>query len=145
MSDESTKVKKSILKKWWVWLSAVVVIIIIIASTGKDEKNSSSAESKDAVEDTKQSSEVEQEDLKLLDWDVVSGEYSSKIVGKVKNNTDEEFSYVQITFNLYDESGALVGSAMANVNNLEANGVWKFEAAALEKFKTAKFKEITKF
>ncbi|ROL57622.1 hypothetical protein D9V86_12100, partial [Bacteroidetes/Chlorobi group bacterium ChocPot_Mid] len=105
MSDESTKVKKSILKKWWVWLLAVVVIIIIIASTGKDEKNSSSAESKDAVEDTKQSSEVEQEDLKLLDWEVISGEYSSKIVGKVKNNTDEEFSYVQITFNLYDESG----------------------------------------
>jgi len=86
-------------------------------------------------------------DLELLDWKITTGEYgNTTITGRVKNNTSRELSYAQIQFNLYDASGAQVGTAMANVNNLEPNGIWKFEAVCLEdNFKTAKFKELTGF
>jgi len=55
-------------------------------------------------------------------------EYGSVVVGTVKNNTDKQYSYVQVEVNLYDASGNQVGSTMANVNNLEPFGTWKFKA-----------------
>ncbi len=53
---------------------------------------------------------------------------SYTIEGSIKNNTDKKYSYVQVTFNLYDADGAQIGSALANINNLEAEGLWKFKA-----------------
>ena len=46
----------------------------------------------------------------------------------IQNNTNKQYSYVQVTFNLYDADGAQIGTALANINNLEANGLWKFKA-----------------
>ena len=62
----------------------------------------------------------------------VPGEFSSNIVGVVKNNTDKDYSYLQITFTLYDIDGNVVGSAFANVNNIKAGGTWRFEAMFFE-------------
>lgn len=138
MSSEQAKQSKPIYKKWWFWLISVIILISILASLGNKNDASSTSDSDNTVQE-------EISDFELLDWEIVKEEYSTNIVGKVKNNTDEESSYVQITFNLYDESEALVGTAMANVNNLEAGGIWKFEAICMEEFKTAKFKEITNF
>lgn len=59
-------------------------------------------------------------------------DYSTKIAGTLTNNTDKEIGYLQISYTLYDADGAQVGSAFANVNNLEAGGVWKFEAVSFE-------------
>lgn len=50
------------------------------------------------------------------------------ITGEIKNNTNKTYSYVQVTFSLYDASGAQVGTAMDNINNFEANGSWHFSA-----------------
>ena len=67
------------------------------------------------------------------------------IEGTIKNNTDKKYSYVQVTFNLYDESGAQIGTAIDNINNLEPNGTWKFKALGSEGKNVAsyKFVEIT--
>lgn len=59
-------------------------------------------------------------------------DYSTTIAGTLTNNTDKEIGYLQISYTLYDADGAQVGSAFANVNNLEAGGVWKFEAVSFE-------------
>ena len=62
----------------------------------------------------------------------IPGEFSSNIVGVVKNNTNKDYSYLQITFTLYDIDGNVVGSAFANVNNIKAGGTWRFEAMFFE-------------
>lgn len=70
------------------------------------------------------------------------------IEGTITNKTNSKMSYVQVIFNLYDETGAQVGTAMDNVNNLEANGKWKFKAMSLDfdgKAKSYKLSEITGF
>lgn len=54
------------------------------------------------------------------------------ISGMIKNNTDQTPSYVQVTFNLYDEEGNQIGTAMDNINDLEAGRTWKFEAVSWE-------------
>lgn len=71
------------------------------------------------------------EDLELLSYDSVSDEYSRYVVGRVKNNTDKVYSYVQVEVNLY-KGDSLVGSTLDNVNNLEPGKVWEFKAPILE-------------
>ena len=62
-----------------------------------------------------------------------SNPYGVKITGTLVNNTDEDKSYLQIEYNLYDADGAQIGTALANINNLKAGGTWKFEATSMEK------------
>lgn len=54
--------------------------------------------------------------------------YNFYIDGEIKNNTNKQYSYVQVSFNLYDKNGAQIGTAIDNINNLEAQGIWKFKA-----------------
>ena len=56
------------------------------------------------------------------------------------------FAYAQVEFNLYDGSGALVGSTLANINNLEPGVTWRFEAPILEQnVATARYMDFTAF
>ena len=67
------------------------------------------------------------------------------IEGEIKNDTDKSYSYVQVTFNLYDDNGAQLGTAVDNINNLEPNATWKYKALGLvtEKVSSYKLVEIT--
>jgi hypothetical protein len=66
--------------------------------------------------------------------------------GTIKNNGGKTYSYVQVTVNLYDSTGAEIGSTMANINNLESGGTWKFSAPVLVKgVSSYKVMEITGF
>lgn len=58
-------------------------------------------------------------------------EYNSFITGRVQNKSEKTVRYAQISFNLFDDSGAQVGTAMANINNLAPSGIWKFEAIVM--------------
>lgn len=50
------------------------------------------------------------------------------IEGVMKNNTSMDKEYVQVVFTLYDADGNNVGTALANITNLKADGTWKFKA-----------------
>lgn len=89
--------------------------------------------------------ESTKDNFTVLDEKVVKDSYLTYITGTIQNNTDKEYSYVQIEINLYDKDGALINSTLDNINNLEANGKWKFKAMATSEFATYKIKEITGF
>lgn len=76
-----------------------------------------------------------------------SGEMGLReIVGTVRSTSDAQYSYVQVSFNLYDSAGSLVGNTVANVQHLEPKGRWKFRAAVFEpSATTAKLKEISSY
>lgn len=68
------------------------------------------------------------------------------IEGTVKNNTDKDYSYVQIEFICYDKNGNNLGTAIDNTNNLLGNETWKFKAMGMflnEKVDHCDFKEVT--
>lgn len=68
------------------------------------------------------------------------------IEGYIKNNTDKDYSYVQVTFTAYDSDGNTLGTCVDNNSGLEANGRWKFKAMCLEnvdKIASYKLKEVT--
>lgn len=57
--------------------------------------------------------------------------YHVTISGALKNVSKSQFSYVSITFTLYDDNGYNIGSAMANMNYLGAGETWRYEAISL--------------
>ncbi len=74
-----------------------------------------------------------EEDFVFIDGPVaVPGEFSNVITGVLKNNTDKDYDYLQISFTLYDADGNVVDTAFTNVNNIKPGQTWKFEAMYFE-------------
>ncbi len=75
--------------------------------------------------------------------------YQVKIKGALKNTGKRKYSYVSISFTLYDAEGANIGQAVDNMNYLDVGEVWKYEANSLgffeEKPASWKISEITYF
>lgn len=114
-----------------------LVVFVVFAMGSSNSKNTASNASSQSS-----SSQVAQEkksDLEVLEHSTSSEQYSNYVVGTVRNNSNKKYGYVQISINLYDDSGAQVGSTMANLNNLEPGGTWKFKALIMDK-RASKYK-----
>ena len=87
------------------------------------------------------------EDLAVVEWSWATAEYGNRVIsGTVRNNTNREYGYVQVEFNLYDSQDVQVGSTLANVNNVEPHSTWKFEAMVIEdNASKARLKGVTGF
>lgn len=84
----------------------------------------------------------------ITDEQIVKDGYTAKVTGTFTNNSGTEMSYVQVSYTLFDESGAQVGTALANTNNLADGGTWKFEALATatpDKIASFKLGDVTGF
>lgn len=133
------KSKKPIYKKWWFWVIVIIIIGAIGAEASPDTTTSTSSSSSTT------SVKTSTEKFKLVSDEMTNDGFSTYIEGTIQNNTDKKYSYVQVTFNLYDSDGNQLGTAMDNINNLEPNGTWKYKAIGLttENIASYKFVEIT--
>lgn len=68
------------------------------------------------------------EDIELVEVTQDESSPMVKVTGKIKNTSGKDLSYLQIEIPIYDADGAKLGTALANINNLKADDVWKFEA-----------------
>lgn len=92
--------------------------------------------------------EIEVRGLVLLRKTVAGSrdKFGGEITGIVVNRRRRKVDYAQISFNLYDDNGNQVGTALANITNLKPGGRWKFTARGFGKeFATYKFAELTGF
>lgn len=113
-------------------------------SDSQQNQNSSNNETVTPIPEETENVYFRDGDFVMLEEPTVeSNSISSYIVGSVKNDSDKAKGYAQITISLYDEDGAVVGSAYDNISNIDAGGVWKFKALALEDFASWKVVEIT--
>ena len=112
--------KKPIYKRvWFIVLAAIVLILIIQQTTDNKKKN---------VEVKNSTQETQKAKYEVSEINIEKDSFSSYVTGVLKNNTDKEKSYVQITIPAYDANGNKVGDALANVNDLKPNSTWKFKA-----------------
>ena len=134
------KNKKPFYKKVWFWIVIVIVVVAVGSAGGSDnttEVNSDNGTNSttSAVTDTNKKPVEKKEKFEVVDGvDGITVEqdmFTTYFSGVVQNNTNKEYSYVQIEISLYDADGALLGTALDNVNNLEANGKWKFKAMSM--------------
>ncbi len=150
--------KKSIFKRWWFWVVVAIVFIAVLANLGDDRNKTitnnstptnnsiatSSVEPKESS--TAPASVTKKEKFEVIEHEMTQDEYYRHIVGKIKNNSGKELSYVQIEITLYDKDGVQVGSALANMNNFEIDSTWKFDAIVLEDEAVSyKIKDVTGF
>lgn len=133
------KGKKPVYKKWWFWF-IILLVIAGISGVAFGDSNTNPTSTSTTSNTTTQTTER----FTLVDSEGSFDGFAYYVTGSIKNNTDRQYSYVQVTFNLYDEDGAQIGTAMANVNNLEAKGTWKFKALGItEEVASYKLMEIT--
>lgn len=137
-----SKEKKYILTAVFSFVGITILLIItgIIMSLYFNPNNSNNNKEKNSNEST-----IVEEFSLSKNTKGYNEENAFYIIGSIRNNTDKQYSYVQVTFNLYNEEGVQVGAAMDNINNLEANGTWKFKAIGIpsEKVSTYKLTGIT--
>ena len=124
--------KKPIYKRvWFIVLAAIVLILIIQQTTDNKKKN---------VEVKNSTQETQKAKYEVSEINIEKDSFSSYVTGVLKNNTDKEKSYVQITIPAYDANGNKVGDALANVNDLKPNSTWKFKAMYIGSEKNVTFK-----
>ncbi len=130
-----------------IWLIVVIVVFALIIFSPSGE------ESSDSNEEKKTGTTTSSEKLTLLDGHsgAADSEYSYEITGTIKNNTNRDYSYVQVEFYAYDGAGNLLDTCLANNSGLESNGTWKFTASCFfsngnsSDVASYKLKEITKW
>jgi hypothetical protein len=86
--------------------------------------------------------------LSVIGYDWARNTHGSlALVGTVKNSTSMQYTFVQVEFDLYDESGKQIGTASSTANDLEPGGTWTFEALVHEEKNVAeaKLKSVTGF
>ncbi len=128
------KQKKPIYKRKW-FIAIVVIIVLGVIFSPKEEKAkvvdkpTSETSQEAAKEETKEEAKPEEKvAYEITDLKVDESGFTPKATGILKNNTDSDKSYIQITFAVKDKDGNKLGTAMANINNLKAGETWKFEA-----------------
>ena len=124
--------KKPIYKRvWFIILAAIVLILIIQQTTGNKKKD---------VEVKSSTQETQKAKYEVSELNIEKDSFSSYVTGVLKNNTDKEKSYVQVTIPAYDANGNKVWEALANVNDLKPNSTWKFKAMYISSEKNVTFK-----
>lgn len=124
--------KKPIYKRvWFIILAAIILILIIQQTTGNKKKD---------VEVKSSTQETQKAKYEVSELNIEKDSFSSYVTGVLKNNTDKEKSYVQVTIPAYDVNGNKVGEALANINDLKPNATWKFKAMYLGSEKNVTFK-----
>lgn len=70
-------------------------------------------------------------DLEILDHELYEDDFSAGVEGTVRNNSDEEMSYVEVQAVFLDEEGTQIGDSIDNVNDLAADREWEFDCMFL--------------
>ena len=126
-------------------LAILAVIVVLFAAPSSAEViTKPTASGSLGSQNSETISEAKKPNLELIESVASKDSFTTTIAGTIKNNTNRKYDYVQVSFSLYDASGAQIGTAFANLNSLEPGGTWRFEAMGFTN-KTTKYKlaEIT--
>ena len=124
-------------KKIGLLIGCALFVILAVGSVPSGEKENVKVNNKQMQSSEKQSKQEEKKEYEISDVKTKSDQFATYVTGVLQNNGAKK-GYVQITIPCYDKDGAKLGDALANVNDIEANGKWKFKAmfAGNEKPKT---------
>lgn len=97
--------------------------IILLGVCGCGNDNSSTNIDNDPEE---QKEEIKNPFIVSDEKGYASDEYWYYIDGTITNTTDTNFTYAEIDYILYDNSGATLTTCYTNITYLEAKGIWKY-------------------
>lgn len=76
-----------------------------------------------------------------------SNQFSVTVAGTARNESNQDYEYVQLGFGLYDSFDTKIGDALANTSGLSKGQAWRFEAigTATETVASFSLEEVTAF
>ena len=118
-------------KKIGLLIGCALFVILTVGSVPSGEKDNVKVDNKQ-MQSSKETSEKqpqqeEKKEYEISDVKMESDQFATYVSGVLQNNGAKK-GYVQIMIPCYDKDGAKLGDALANVNDIEANGKWKFKA-----------------
>lgn len=127
--QSNTKKEKKKFPKWLIVVLVVLGIGIIGSAIGTDNEEENNNSSNETSNNSNTSSKKEKFSLEDNHYGY-SDDYGFAyyIEGYINNNTNKDYSYVQVSFTAYDAEGNTIGSCYDNNGSLQANGRWKFKA-----------------
>lgn len=115
---------------------AVIIAVVVAVAAGGSGSGSSSSSSETSTTDAGSAAVTAEEQAQSADYEITdetldtSGYYPT-ITGVFTNTSGDVFSYVGLSYNLYDADGSQIDNAYANTTNLADGASWKFEATSL--------------
>ncbi len=116
--------KKKKMPKWLIIVLVILGIAVVGSLFSPDSSSENNNEKKTFSEKQERFSIIEGTETGYAD----DYGFAYYIEGTVKNNTDKKYTYVQVSYNVYDADNNNLGTCLANNNNLDANETWKFKA-----------------
>lgn len=120
-------------KKLGLLIGCTLFVILAVGSIPSDQKDNVKVNDKNNQTQTsgnnseKQPKQEEKKEYEISNVKIKSDQFATYVTGVLQNNGGKK-GYVQIMIPCYDKDGAKLGDALANVNDIEANGKWKFKA-----------------
>ncbi|WP_077531357.1 FxLYD domain-containing protein [Vreelandella utahensis] len=134
------------MKKVLQWIGGFFVVLIVIGLVAGDPDSGPNFSTDSGASEGTSSGSGDGQDYEISDLGVERGEFGNeRITGILGNNSGHEVSYVQVEINLYDSEGVQTGTTMANTNNLEADGKWRFKAMPTSDFSKYKVTGVSGF
>ncbi len=132
------------MKKKVLLVIGIIVFVILAVGSVSDSGSKDNVEVKTEEKQTEapkeeaaKTEESVKKEYELSEVKMESDEFATYVKGVLTNNGGAK-GYVQVLIPCYDKDGAKLGDALDNVNNIEANGKWKFKAMFLGDEKPAK-------
>ena len=118
------------MKKIYILFGVILLVLLAVGCTGNDNAaTNSNSDNPQVTEASQAQPEAETAPLTILDSKLVKDEYGGySVVGNATANKD--LSYAEVDASFTDQSGALVGSFLANIQNIEEGNRWSFTIIA---------------
>lgn len=120
-------------KKLGLLIGCALFVTLAVGSIPSNQKDNVKVNDKNNQTQTsgnnseKQPKQEEKKEYEISNVKIKSDQFATYVTGVLQNNGGKK-GYVQIMIPCYDKDGAKLGDALANVNDIEANGKWKFKA-----------------
>ena len=109
-------------------LMTVLSLTLVGCSSGGSEDKPTTEEETTAKTNLEEFQSTDREFYVNGEISMRSDSTGTYLEGSIKNNSGEKANYIAIHFDLFDVNNKKVGTAMANVNNIENGQNWEFFA-----------------
>ena len=107
-------------------LSVIIASVVFVGVMLTIANNSTKIWDSTVVTGIETNKEAKQ-DLELVSFTDMSENGLRYVTGEIRNNTDKNYSYIQVEINMQKDD-LVLGSTLANVNNIGPGETWKFKA-----------------
>ena len=122
------------MKKFLQISGGILLVLLVIGyfSSNDKETTTTTQESKSEVSAPKKPA------IEIISQNFVGGDFGTKVVAEIKNNTDRTASYIDLKSVFYSEQNAIVGTGIGNATDIGAGQTKTIDIFTMDNVGSAK-------